>query len=124
VAGNAASHVQVPWDHSSLTGQFYFTPPAPVAAPAAPAAKATAPDLVQPNAELAFWDAIKHEKNPRLFEAYLNRYPNGTFAEIAKVILQDVRVEVLHEAPDVAGDKTAIADPALVREARGLTAPP
>jgi hypothetical protein len=104
---------QVPWDHSSLTGQFYFAAPAAVA----PEAKATTPDLVQPNLELAFWDSIKNEKNPRLFEAYLNRYPNGAFAEIAKVVLQDVKVAVLHAA-DVAGDKLAVTDPVLVREAR------
>jgi uncharacterized caspase-like protein len=112
---------QVPWDHSSLTGQFYFAAsasvaPAPVAT-AAPAAKATTADLVQPNLELAFWDSIKNEKNPRLFEAYLNRYPNGTFAEIAQVVLQDVKVAAL-QAADVTGDKLAITEPALVREAR------
>src|SRR5579871_4582080 len=71
---------QVPWDHSSLTGQFYFVPPAP------PAAE-TAPRPAQPNFELAFWDSIKNEKNPRLLEAYLNRYPNGAFAEIARINL-------------------------------------
>jgi hypothetical protein len=108
---------QVPWDHSSLTGQFYFTAPTPVV-PSAPAAKAPAQDLVQPNFELAFWDSIKNEKNPRLFEAYLNRYPNGAFAEIAKVMLQDAKVAALHGAADVAGDKAAITDPVLVREAR------
>jgi hypothetical protein len=107
---------QVPWDHSSLTGQFYFAAPAPVTS-AAPAATATTADPVQPNLELAFWDSIKNEKNPRLFEAYLNRYPNGAFAEIAKVVLQDAKVAGL-QAADVAGDKLAITDPALVREAR------
>jgi hypothetical protein len=100
---------QVPWDHSSLTGQFYFT---------APAATATTPETSQPNLELAFWDSIKSEKNPRLFEAYLNRYPNGTFAEIAKVMLQDAKAAALHAAADAAGDKAAITNPALVREAR------
>jgi hypothetical protein len=109
----ATENRQVPWDHSSLTGQFYFAAPAAVA----PAAKAPTADLVQPNLELAFWDSIKNEKNPRLFEAYLSRYPNGVFAEIAKVVLQDVKVAAL-QAADVAGDKLAVTDPALVREAR------
>jgi hypothetical protein len=115
----ATENRQVPWDHSSLTGQFYFAAPVPVAsiAAATPTAKAATADPVQPNLELAFWDSIKNEKNPRLFEAYLNRYPNGTFAEIAKVVLQDVKVAAL-QAADVAGDKLAVTDPALVREAR------
>jgi len=112
----ATENRQVPWDHSSLTGQFYFAAPAPVASVAA-AAKALTADPVQPNLELAFWDSIKNEKNPRLFEAYLNRYPNGVFAEIAKVVLQDVKVAAL-QAADVAGDKLAVTDPAFVREAR------
>jgi hypothetical protein len=100
---------QVPWDHSSMTGQFYF---------AAPAAKATPPEAAQPNLELAFWDSIKNERNPRLFEAYLNRYPNGTFAEIAKVMLQDAKVAAERVTSNVSGDKVAITDPVLVREAR------
>jgi hypothetical protein len=108
---------QVPWDHSSLTGQFYFTAPASTA-PGGPAAKTPSPDQVQPNLELVFWESIKNEKNPRLFEAYLNRYPNGTFAEIAKVMLQDAKVAALHAASDGAGDKAAITDPVLVREVR------
>jgi len=109
---------QVPWDHSSLTGQFYFAPPAPVAAPAAATGKPTTPDVTQPNLEVAFWDSIKNEKNPRLFEAYLNRYPNGAFADIARVMLQDAKVAALPAAANVAEDKIAITDPALVREAR------
>jgi hypothetical protein len=115
----ATENRQVPWDHSSLTGKFCFAASAPVAPAAAPAAAAKAPtaDLVQPNLELAFWDSIKNEKNPRLFEAYLNRYPNGAFAEIAKVVLQDVKVAAL-QAADMAGDKLAVTDPALMREAR------
>jgi len=108
---------QVPWDHSSLTGQFYFTAPA-AAVPSAPVPKAAAPEPAQPNLELAFWDSIKNERNPRLFEAYLDRYPNGTFAEIAKVILQDAKVAALHAATNVVGDKTAITDPVQVREVR------
>jgi hypothetical protein len=80
---------QVPWDHSSLTGQFYFVPPAPPSPQNSPAAKATPPE--QPNFELDFWDSIKNEKNPRLFEAYLNRYPNGAFAGIARIKLEGLK---------------------------------
>jgi hypothetical protein len=108
---------QVPWDHSSLTGQFYFIPPVPHTAPAAAAAVAT-PEARQPNFELAFWESIQNEKNPRLFSAYLSRYPNGTFADIAKIKLEELKMEELHAAPEQENDKTAISDPALLSEVR------
>ena len=55
----ATENRQVPWDHSSLTGQFYFAAAVPVAR--RPAAAKAPTDLVQPNLELAFWDSIKNE---------------------------------------------------------------
>lgn len=36
-------------------------------------------------AELSFWDAIKSSTNPKDFEAYLERYPGGTFSSIARL---------------------------------------
>jgi len=71
---------QVPWESSSLTGDFFFVDeapqPAPVAAPAAPAQ----PDNT---VELTFWNSIKDSDDPGLFEAYLSQYPNGLFAALA-----------------------------------------
>jgi Caspase domain len=44
------------------------------------------PDLVDPAAvELSFWDAIKNSSNPDEFKAYLQQYPNGRFAALAKI---------------------------------------
>lgn len=34
--------------------------------------------------ELSFWDAIKNSSDPEDFKAYLDRYPNGTFADLAR----------------------------------------
>ena len=34
--------------------------------------------------ELAFWDSIKNSNNPNDFKAYLDKYPDGQFAELAK----------------------------------------
>src|SRR5262245_34070698 len=88
---------QVPWEHSSLTGQFYFIPPPPppppVAATAPPAPPPVVPAVVappapEPNVEIVFWNTIKDQNNPLLFEAYLKRYPNGEFADIARISLQ------------------------------------
>ncbi len=63
---------QVPWESSSLVGEFYFVPPAP--APAPP------PAVVQPaepDKEIVFWQSIKDSKNPADFEAYLTQFPEG-----------------------------------------------
>ena len=35
--------------------------------------------------ELAFWDSIKTSKNPEDFGAYLQKYPNGQFASLARI---------------------------------------
>jgi hypothetical protein len=41
-------------------------------------------DGVDP-AELAFWQSISHSKNPAEYQAYLDSYPDGTFAALAKL---------------------------------------
>jgi len=56
-------------------------------APAEPAA--TDPDVSA--VELAFWDTVKDSDNPEMHEAYLERYPDGAFAALAKVRLDELR---------------------------------
>ncbi|CAG0987724.1 hypothetical protein RHDC4_02297 [Rhodocyclaceae bacterium] len=74
------SDQQVPWESSSLTGDFYFVP-TPTAKPvAAPVAETKATD-----AEMLFWQTIKESTDPEDFNAYLRRYPNGQFVDIAKI---------------------------------------
>jgi hypothetical protein len=67
---------QVPWDHSSLTGDFFFVPRGLVVAPP--------PQPTPPDRELAFWDSIKDSRDPADFQAYLDQYPGGTFAALAR----------------------------------------
>ena len=40
--------------------------------------------------ELAFWDSVKDSDNPAMYEAYLERYPDGAFAALAKVRLGEL----------------------------------
>lgn len=35
--------------------------------------------------ELAFWNSIKESRDPAMFTAYLKKFPNGTFAELARI---------------------------------------
>src|SRR5262245_3318881 len=75
---SATGRAQTPWEESSLKGDFYFVPPAGAAAkPAAPAPDQTV--------DLAFWNSIKDSTNPASFEAYLQQFPNGAFARLARL---------------------------------------
>lgn len=76
---------QVPWESTSLEGDFYFHGPAP-AAPAAPATPATpAAPTVDPLAALddALWDTVKDSKQAAELQAYLRRFPQGRHAAAA-----------------------------------------
>lgn len=69
---------QIPWENTSLEGDFYFVPPAPGTA----GSSGTTPDPLA--VELEYWQAIKASNNPRDYQAYLERFPNGQFAPIAR----------------------------------------
>jgi hypothetical protein len=86
---------QRPWQNSSLDGDFYFLPP-PVVAAASPAQSLVTLDS-------KFWDSVKASNNPADFEAYLTRFPNGVFVELARNRLAMLKKDA------VPGDKLANA---------------
>ncbi|MCA3246851.1 MAG: caspase family protein [Azospirillum sp.] len=59
---------QIPWEASSLTGDFFFVPPVEQTAVR----------------EAMFWDSVKGSTDPAELNAYLTLYPNGHFAPIAR----------------------------------------
>ncbi|OIR19239.1 caspase domain protein [mine drainage metagenome] len=72
---------QEPWMEGSIEGDFCFRQcggafPVAGSASAAPSGEAV---------ELAYWDSIKDSNNFRDFDSYLEKYPNGSFADIAKM---------------------------------------
>lgn len=78
---------QRPWDTSSLTEDFYFVPAAPTPAPAPETAAPAGRD-----AETVFWESIQASRDRRAFEEYLRRFPNGLFAGLARLRLEEARV--------------------------------
>ena len=82
----ATSSRQVPWNNSSLTGDFYFArQPDPVkSATETPVTPAPAPRTDNKSLDLAFWDAVKDSSNPADFRSYLDQFPDGVFSELAK----------------------------------------
>jgi serine/threonine protein kinase len=68
-------------------------PPAP-SQPAPATAVSSAPPTATPGAsddavELAFWNSIGSSSDPRLYREYLAKYPQGKFASIARLKLQE-----------------------------------
>jgi hypothetical protein len=108
----ASGGSQVPWEASSLTGDFYFQPPVAVAASVA------APPL---DREAIFWDSVKLSNDPAELRAYLDAFPNGLFAGIARARVTNIEtarqsqvaaasasVPVSTSAPAVAASTTAV----------------
>lgn len=73
---------QTPWEHSSLVSQFSFIP-------VEPAAQTVALRDARLQ-EVQAWDAIKDTHTPEVIAAYLEKYPNGLFAELAAVRLAKI----------------------------------
>ena len=48
-------------------------------------------------AEISFWDSVKNSTNPEDFRAYLKKYPNGEFSELAKNRLQPLEAAAKEE---------------------------
>ena len=71
----------MPWESSSLKGDFSFVASAAPAQGSVAAGPAPAPDSAF---ELAFWDSIKASAQVADYQAYLAQYPNGRFALLAK----------------------------------------
>jgi adenylate cyclase len=55
-------------------------------AKAAPAAENAAADTT----ELTFWDSVKDSENPAMYAAYLEKYPNGSFASLAQARIEEL----------------------------------
>jgi Caspase domain/Domain of unknown function (DUF4189)/Putative peptidoglycan binding domain len=110
----ATNNKQEPFIYGSLGGDAVALVPAPVETTAG-----TPKPLVDAALELAFWESIKNDKNPDLFQAYLNRYPKGVFADIATLNLRQQKTAALESAtveqPD---DKVKLSDPASLHEVR------
>lgn len=80
----ATNDQQIPWESSSLTGDFYFSSPA-LGEMSAGTAGNIAPGGETPPAlvELEMWRSVKDSDNASDYEEYLRHYPSGEFADLA-----------------------------------------
>lgn len=73
---------QVPWEASSLVGSFYFSG-SPTNLGSSNSAENNS--RIDPSAfELSYWETIKNSTIADDFKAYLEKYPDGQFATLAK----------------------------------------
>ncbi len=79
----ATGNKQVPWEHSSLTGRFYFNP-------VPSAASSPAPTVPRDEAADA-WAAAKDSTSPVVLEAFIARYASSFYAELARERLQALK---------------------------------
>jgi uncharacterized caspase-like protein len=111
---------QSPWASTNLTGLFYMNQIATAETTktdAAPDKIATAaPTAAEPSSnavELEFWRSVKESSKPEELNAYLSRYPNGSFSSLART-----RLAELHDAKNPTAVRSATsnetdANPAL-----------
>jgi uncharacterized caspase-like protein len=110
----ATNNKQLPWVNTSIIGEFILNPqttPAttlaaletPAASPA-PNSAAAADKLSQEN---LIWESAQHSNLAGDYQAYLDTYPNGVFAPMARN-----RIASLAAPQDPAGSLAAIAPPA------------
>ena len=98
---------QIPWESSSLLGDFYFVEPASGTSTASAAASDN------PTVELVFWNSIKDSNAVDEFAAYLKTYPEGRFTELAqaRMTLAAKNSSKTHESRSASPTQIALATP-------------
>lgn len=102
----ATGNKQIPWEHSSLTGRFYFSLAALSAPPPAPPNTRTLPRDEAADA----WAAAKDSASPTVLEAFITRYTGSFYAELARERLQSLKSQQ-PAATTAPGPATPPSDP-------------
>jgi hypothetical protein len=91
----ASGDRQTPWEASSLVGSFYFFGPTTVTTAAAPPATV--------DREALHWQSVKDTNDPAQVQTYLDQYPSGAFAGLARARLAALQRTGAAAAPAAAG---------------------
>jgi tetratricopeptide (TPR) repeat protein len=98
---------QIPWEATSLTGNFYF------------AGTVNGVQVVRdPNqAEYDFWDSIKGSAKAEDFRRYLNEYPKGQYAPLARNNLRRIEdADVASKSPNNNGGNANVSPRSVAGE--------
>ncbi len=83
-----SKNTQVPWESSSLSRDFSFAAAStPVGASGGAPTPSTGAAFAATELalDLAFWDAVKDSRSAADYQAYLEQYPQGRFAALARL---------------------------------------
>ncbi len=82
---------QIPWENSSITGDFYFKQQIPQPVMASVGSKPVPPALIVNGKafELAFWEPEEEDKTRSLFKSYLQKYPKEKFSTTAVALVKE-----------------------------------
>ena len=124
---------QVSWEHSALTGRFYFNPAAQAASPAPPAsapqASATPAGPARLSEAAEAWAATKDTTNAAVLEAFIARYKDTFYAELARARMEEVRKQQVAAATPPAAATRPVAPaekpllPGLIDQTIGVVLP-
>jgi hypothetical protein len=105
--------LQTPWDSSSLKGDFVFAATSgarPAQAQSGPSADMTL------QIEREFWISVRESAHPEDIRAYLDKYPSGSFAALAKnkldALVRPTRMASAEPAPSTRSSPPETASPA------------
>jgi hypothetical protein len=96
-----SNNQQVPWENTALEGQFFFKPAAgQLVASAARPDSLPLPVASGPSErEMAYWENVRNSGSVQELQSYLDRYPNGEFAAIARSRIANVSRPPAVESP-------------------------
>ena len=94
--------VQVPWEESSLEGDFYFHKPTLENQPkeATLSAATVIGSQDEGENERLFWESVRDSDDTSMIQAYLDNYPNGKFTSLAKIKVNKLGGNQ-NEAPEI-----------------------
>lgn len=99
---------QVPWEHSALRGRFYFVVRAPIASVGPP----TAPVRLSEAAEA--WGIAERANTVPALEAFIRRFGDTYYGDLAKVRLDELKQQVAVAAPPAVKPSTPkLSEPAV-----------
>ena len=84
----SVGHNQRPAYYDELSANLVLNTAAP--APAEATGSADEPTVSERQIELTFWNSVKDQNNRQLFELYLQRYPYGSFAPLARLKISEL----------------------------------